>query len=53
MSLQNYRSKPGSVFVFIRIRKKKKRKAVPVQAWTSPQKSRRLELPEFLDNRHM
>jgi hypothetical protein len=28
-------------------------KANPVRAWTAPVGSRRLRLPEFLDNRHM
>jgi len=27
--------------------------AVPVQAWASPEGSRSLRLPEFLDSRHM
>jgi hypothetical protein len=30
-----------------------KDKAIPVQAWTGPESSRRLGLPECLDNRHM
>jgi hypothetical protein len=28
-------------------------KAIPLQAWTGPKGSRRLRLPEFLENRHM
>ena len=28
-------------------------KAIPIQAWAGPYSSRRLRLPEFLDNRHM
>jgi len=27
-------------------------KAIPLQAWTVPQASRKLTLPEFLDDRH-
>jgi hypothetical protein len=27
--------------------------AIPIQAWTDPEGSRRLRLPEFLDNWHM
>jgi hypothetical protein len=30
-----------------------KGKAVPVQAWTGPEGSRRLRLPEFINNQHM
>jgi hypothetical protein len=30
-----------------------KGKAVRVEAWTGPEGSRRLRLPEFPDNRHM
>jgi hypothetical protein len=30
-----------------------KSKAIPVQAWTGLEGSRRLRLPEFIDNRHM
>jgi len=33
-------------------RKLIKDKAIPLQAWTSPQSSRRLRLPKFLDNQH-
>ena len=29
-----------------------KGKAIPLQAWTGPEGSRRLRLPDFLDNRH-
>jgi hypothetical protein len=32
---------------------KAKGKGVPLQAWTGPQGSRRLRLPEFLDSQHM
>jgi hypothetical protein len=32
---------------------KKKGKAIPLQAWTGPQGSRRLRFPEFQENRHM
>jgi hypothetical protein len=28
-------------------------KAIPLQAWTGPEGSRRSRLPEFLDSRHM
>jgi hypothetical protein len=28
-------------------------KAIPVQAWTGPEGSRRLRLPDFIDNRHL
>jgi hypothetical protein len=28
-------------------------KAAPLQAWTGPEGSRRLRLPEFLDSRHI
>jgi len=28
-------------------------KAIPLQAWTGPYSSRRLRLPEILDNWHM
>ena len=28
-------------------------KAIPLQAWTDPEASRRLRLTEFLDNRHI
>ena len=31
----------------------KKGKAIRVQAWTSPEVSRKLRFPDFLDNRHM
>ena len=30
-----------------------KGKAIPEQAWTSPEGYRRLRLPDFLENRHM
>ena len=30
-----------------RLKKKEKDKAVPLQAWTSPEGSRRLRLPDF------
>ena len=30
-----------------------KGKAFPVQAWTGPEGSRRLRLPDFQDNRHI
>ena len=30
-----------------------KGKAIPLQAWTGPEVSRRLRLPDFQDNRHM
>ena len=30
-----------------------KGKAIPLQAWTGPEDSRRLRLPAFPDNRHM
>jgi len=33
--------------------KGKKGKAIPTQAWTGPSGSRKLMLPEFLDNRHI
>jgi hypothetical protein len=33
--------------------KLKKGKSIPVQAWTGPEGSRRLRLPEFIDNRHI
>jgi len=29
------------------------KEAIPIQAWTGPEGSRRLRLPEFLDSRHM
>jgi hypothetical protein len=29
------------------------KEAIPLQAWTGPEGSRRLRLPEFLDNRHI
>jgi hypothetical protein len=32
---------------------KGKGKAFPLQAWTGPWGSRRLRLPEFVDNQHM
>jgi len=32
---------------------KGKGKAIPLQAWTGPEGSRSLRLPEFLDSRHM
>jgi len=28
-------------------------KAIPLQAWTGPEGSTRMKLPEFLDNGHM
>jgi hypothetical protein len=28
-------------------------KAIPVEAWTAPEGSRRLRIPEFLENPHM
>ena len=33
--------------------KKGKGKVIPLQAWTGPEGSRRLRLPDFQDNRHM
>jgi hypothetical protein len=30
-----------------------KDKAMPLQAWTGPEASRRLRLPDFQDNQHM
>jgi len=34
-------------------KKEKKGKAIPLQAWTGPEGSRRLRLHRFQDNRHM
>jgi hypothetical protein len=39
--------------VFVTMRHKAKGKAIPLQAWTGLSGSRRLRLPEFLDNQHM
>jgi hypothetical protein len=32
---------------------KGKNRGIPIQAWTVPEDSRRLKLPEFQDNRHV
>ena len=43
--MKNYREKPNLVKV--------ETKAIPLQAWTGPEGSRRLRLPDFEDNRQM
>jgi len=43
--MKNYSEKPNLVKV--------ETKAIPLQAWTGPEGSRRLRLPDFEDNRQM
>jgi len=33
--------------IFYKVKKKKKKKAIPLQAWTGPEDSRKLRLPDF------
>jgi hypothetical protein len=39
--------------VYMSLKSKGKGKSIPLQSWTGPEGSRRLRLPEFLDNQHM
>ena len=48
---------PGVLFIYVIfcniLYSKGKGKAIPVLAWTGPEGSRRLRLPEFLDSWHL